>query len=348
MQYNKTLLYVIIIHASFFFNLENRWTSILPPTPKGSAPWRDSLGDSKVEASLLMKCPKWSEGFWSMLTQMRERFTKKSMQISHIWMIYCWSVRVGSADGFLWRAPNFEIQRYWKSNLKTSIQFQILKWDDGWRCSNMFTSLIQFTMGWGEVYLGDLPSIVKINTKFGMQACMYLMPGCCVSNDWITSTNSHSSPGCGMRWISVIVMNVSLSSVVRSIGSLQYQHVHHCFSIKVYRSKLAWSHPNSMRAPLERPPPQKKNRHFHVPHSEPLFGETMTNLETLRGKWPRKVDSRQRIFLSGGSPLPSISSFRRRRKTSPVLARPNSRWGGRSSVAAGGCRAKTCWRQNTN
>ena len=95
-------------------------------------------------------------------------------------------------------------------------------------------------MGWGEVYLGvmfrvmlesktssfnDLPSIVKINTKFGMQACMYSMPGCCVSNDWITSTNSHSSPGCGMRWISVIVMNVSLSSVVMSIGSLQYQHV---------------------------------------------------------------------------------------------------------------------------
>ena len=71
--------------------------------------------------------------------------------------------------------------------------------------------------------------------------------------------------------------------------------------------------------------PQKKIRHFHVPHSEPLFGETMTNLETLRGKWRRKVDSRQRIFLLGGSPLPSISSFRRRRKTSPVLARPNSR-----------------------
>lgn len=70
----------------------------------------------------------------------------------------------------------------------------------------------------------------------------------------------------------------------------------------------------------------------------------MTNLETLRGKWRRKVDSRQRIFLLGGSPLPSISSFRRRRKTSPVLARPNSRWGGRSSVAAGGCRAKTCKR----
>ena len=178
-------------------------------------------------------------------------------------------------------APSFEIQRYWKSNFKTSIQFRILKWDDGWRCSNMFTSLVQFTMGWGEVYLGvmfrvllesktssfnDLPSIVKINTKFGMQACMYSMPGCGVSNDWITSTNSHSSPGCGMRWISFIVMNVSLSSVVRSIGSLQYQHVHHCFSMKVYRSKLAWSHPNSMRAPLQRPPPQKKSdtSMFHI------------------------------------------------------------------------------------
>ena len=162
----------------------------------------------------------------------------------------------------------------------------------------------------------DLPSIVKINTKFGMQACMHSMPGCCVSNDWITSTNSHSSPGCGMRWISVIVMNVSLSSVVRSIGSLQYQHVHHCFSIKVYRSKLAWSHPNSMRAPLQRPPPQKKSdtSMFHI--QNPLFGETMTNLETLRGKWRRKVDSRQTNLFVGGealcqASLPSAGDVRR-------------------------------------
>ena len=98
----------------------------------------------------LMKCPKWSEDIevcW-LLTQMRERFTKKSSKISHIWMIYYWSVRVGSPDGFLW---GLLILRY--RDIRSPIwrlQFNFKSWNEMTDDNVQIRSPVWFNSPWVE------------------------------------------------------------------------------------------------------------------------------------------------------------------------------------------------------
>ncbi len=261
---------------------------------------------------------------------------KKSSKFPIEWFIdIYWSVWVGSPDEILWGLLILRHTGYWEFNFEdfNSISNPEMRWrmmmfklcSPVWFNSPWLEE--RFIWGWCSIFCWNLKlflsTLPSFKTKFGIQDCSIQ----CLVVTFQTMEQHQLTPIVvpDMAWDDFLLL-ILLSSVVMNNYPQSQSTISTCASLLFDKAvsiqisleppkTVCWLHFLFPPKPCwiwgtSRPP--KQIRHFHVPHSDALPGETSKH-KMLRVRWFkthhccrkwRNVDSRQCrqcTFLEGES-----------------------------------------------